>query len=839
MRRLLAALWNAHRRHPAQLILLVAGLSLSVAVVVAIDLTIVSARDAFAESQRWLSGNASHQLRAVESRLDQRLLVELKSRSDVRQSAPVVEGTARIADSGERVRVMGVDPVAEAAFRPWLAVALQGGGVSAGSLGAMLGRDDALAVGTGLADRLGLSEGAALTLRVAGALHSMRVVAVLADGGPDGSNEDLLVMDIPAAQRVLGVPGRLSRIDLRLADGAGDPLIAALPPGLILTRTAEADADLAQISRAFETNLQALSLLALLVGVFLVFQTLTFLALRRRGLIGLLRALGVSRRELAALLLSEAALLGLLAGLSGIAVGIALGNGLLETVARTYNDLYFRLSVSDVALSLGVLAKALILAVAGALLASFLPLRDALRVPALANLRQRLDGSRATRRIAGSLWPALLLLAAGGAALRFGPDALWFAFAAIFLMLAAALGVIPWFAKLLLDGVHRWLGARLPALPTLVLSSLRGSLGRTGIAVSALTLAVATLIGMSTMIHSFQLSVGAWVDRSLRASFYLSAEDGGTIPGALIEDLKVAPGVTAVSQMRRRAVSATEGSFSVIGVDLPESAFDGYTLLAGDSEAAWRRWSSGDALISEPLANRLGLGLDAVLTVPSVDGPVRLKIAGVYRDYASAQGAATISLARYRALFRDTGVSNAGIFAEPEARASLEAELRQRIEPHQGVGLISAKEIRARTMDVFARTFAVTDLLRLLAGAIAVVAVLGALLALQLERLPEHALLRSLGVGGAGLASIQLAQAGLLGGLAALLSVPLGVAMAWLLIEVINLRSFGWSMALELPLDQVVVAMLLAIGSAVLAGLLPARRAARMNLARVLREQPL
>ncbi len=291
--------------------------------------------------------------------------------------------------------------------------------------------------------------------------------------------------------------------------------------------------------------------------------------------------------------------------------------------------------------------------------------------------------------------------------------------------------------------------------------------------------------------------------------------------------------------MRRRAVPTPAGSISVVGVDLPASAMAGYALIVGEPEVAWHRWAEGDALISEPLANRFGLGLGDLISVPSVEGSASLRVAGVYRDYASAQGVATVSLARYRALFRDTTVSSAGVFAASGSEPSVQAELAQLTQKYPSVGLISAQEIRARTMDVFARTFAVTDLLRLLAAAIAVVAVLGALLALQLERLPEHALLRSLGVGGSGLAGVQLAQAGLLGGLAALLSAPLGVALAWLLIAVINLRSFGWSMALVVPFGQVAVAMLLALGSAVLAGVLPARRAAGMNLARVLREQPL
>lgn len=847
MRRLLAALVNGHRRHPAQSLLLIAGLALSVAVVVAIDLTIVSARDAFGRSQRLLSGQASHQVRSEAGDIDQGLYARIRQEFDLRQAAPVIEGSVRELGSGQRLRVLGVDPIAEAAFRPWL---LRGLGAArsssqAGALPALLGRPDAVLLSAPLAERFGLDAGDTLRLRTRGERVALTVAGVIpAQLAPQGS-EDLLLLDIAAAQALLAMPGRLSRIDLNPgADpdrdgGLTERLAAALPAGVSLVAGAERDAGLAQISRAFETNLRALSLLALLVGVFLVFQTLSFLSLRRRGLIGLWRALGVSRGELARLFLSEAAALGALAGLVGIGLGLWLAGALLESVARTYNDLYFRVTIADITVSPWVLSKAMTLAVLGALVAVALPLRDALRVPPLANLRQLPQAGLSARRIRRGLWPALALLAAGGLMLRFGPPDLAFAFMAIFVMLSAALGLIPWCALTLLDGVQRWAGSRLAVLPSLLLSSVRFSLGRTGIALAALTLAIATLIGMSSMIHSFRLSVSAWVERSLRADLYVSAEDGAALPDDLIGRIAGLPGVDALSQSRRRSLMTDAGPLTVLGLDLPRAGFDGYTLLQGDPARAWEQFRAGEVFVSEPLANRLRLGVGDNLRLPAAGGEVGLPIAGVYRDYASAQGVAALALDRYRALYDDPAVNALGVYAEPSRLAQLEAAIASLLAGHDGIDLVSAASIRDRTMQVFARTFAVTDLLRLLAALIAVVAVLGALLALQIERLREHALLRALGLDAAQMARLQLGQAGLLGLLAALLALPLGAAMAWLLIEVINRRAFGWSMALELPSGQIAVAVALAVISALIAGWLPARRAARLRLASTLREQPL
>jgi putative ABC transport system permease protein len=307
----------------------------------------------------------------------------------------------------------------------------------------------------------------------------------------------------------------------------------------------------------------------------------------------------------------------------------------------------------------------------------------------------------------------------------------------------------------------------------------------------------------------------------------------------LINAARAMPGVLAISQTRRSQRMLGSGPVSVIGLDLPPAGHDSLDWVAGDPTRVWAALAAGDAVISEPLATRLKLAPGDSLALPAAGGPVSVRVAAIYRDYSSSQGALTLALAHYQRLFADARVGAIGVYADAEHIGTIVAALRARVDQMPGVQVVSATDIRERTLAIFARTFAVTDLLRLLAGLIAVVAVIGALSALAIERRREFALLRCLGLASARLLRLQWLQASMLGLIAGLLALPLGIGLAVLLIEVINRRSFGWSMQLLLPWDQLLIAIAVAVVSAMLAGTWPARQQRNGSLAQQLREAPL
>ncbi|MFQ5350210.1 MAG: FtsX-like permease family protein, partial [Thermoanaerobaculia bacterium] len=349
-------------RHPWQAGLAVLGVALGVAVVAAVDLANGSALRAFDLATEAVVGRATHQVVGGSAGLPDDLYRRLRVEHGVRPSAPVVEGLVELADRPEmRLRLLGVDPFAEREFRGYVS----GGAGGDLDLASFLTRRGALLLDSATAERLDLDDGDAVTLSVGG----RRIEAFLtgrlrpSDGVRATAVSGLAVADLATAQEILGMTGRLSRIDLILSPKAGSGRVegriaALLPSGALLQPAAARSDAAASMTRAFRLNLQALSLLALLCGGFLIYNTVAFGVMRRRRLLGILRCLGTSRRRLLALVLGESLLIGLAGSLLGTVAGRELGRRLLVLVSQTINDLYFAVSVTSVETPPGTLVKA-------------------------------------------------------------------------------------------------------------------------------------------------------------------------------------------------------------------------------------------------------------------------------------------------------------------------------------------------------------------------------------------------------------------------------------------------------------------------------------------------
>ncbi|MGZ9137926.1 MAG: ABC transporter permease, partial [Candidatus Deferrimicrobiaceae bacterium] len=371
-------------RHPLQLVFGVVGVALGVAAVFSIDLANESARRAFRISAQTVAGKATHRIVGGPSGLEEALYATLRRQGGIRTIAPVVEGYARVpARPGLTLHILGVDPFAEVPFRNYTR------GASAGAdIPRLLTRPGAVLLLEETAKRIGVSPGDALPLQV-GIEPAHATLSGFLRPGDDVTRQALettAVADISTAQELLGKEGRLSRIDLLVPGGAdGERALSRvreiLPPEAeILPAGARGNA-LEQMTRAFSLNLSALSLLALVVGTFLVYNTMTFAVLQRRQLLGTLRALGVTRREVFAQILSEAAVLGAAGTVLGLPLGYLLGEFLLGMVTRSIGDLYFTLSVREVSVTTGTLLKAVGLGTFGAVAASLLPAYEATSTP--------------------------------------------------------------------------------------------------------------------------------------------------------------------------------------------------------------------------------------------------------------------------------------------------------------------------------------------------------------------------------------------------------------------------------------------------------------------------
>ncbi len=829
-------LWRALLRHPLrhpwQLGLAILGIALGVAVVVAVDLANVSARRSFDLAMNRVTGQATHRVVGDAQGFPEALYVRLRLERGLRQSAPVVTGYLPRADQpGQLLQILGIDPFAEAPFRDFAATG-SGGNVD---LRALLLNPDAALLPAALGETVTLRRGEQrFTLRRAGSLEGPALAG-------------LIITDLSTAQALLGKAGRLSHIDLILPDGsAGERQAAALrswlPPEVRLERPAERNQATADLSAAFSLNLTAMSLLALVVGMFLIYNAISFSVVQRRALLGLLRALGVSRRELFIGILGEALLLGLAGTLLGGLLGLWLGSGLVHLVTRTINDLYYVLSVRELFLDPGSLAKGAALGVLATLAAAWLPAREAADVPpGLALSRAHLE-SRWQAALPRLVMAGLALLTAGGLTLMVF-HSLTGGFAGLFLLIIGCAALTPPTVAGLVR-LNQPLAARLGLLARMANRDVARHLSRTGIAVAALMAALATTVGVGVMVDSFRGGVAIWINDLLNADFYIAPpaiEDGGDrvelLNPAALAAIRNTPGVAAVSTYRGVKIDLDGQPITLMAVDLAPQSQAGYRLLDGNPATVWPAFQTGEAvLISEPLAYRRRLHTGDRLELPTPAGLKTFLIAGIFLDYGSEHGRILLKHSGYERDWHDSGIGSAAAFiAADQNPATVRERLQERLGPIQPLVIRANRDIQQFTLDIFDRTFVITNVLRLLAILVAVVGILSALLALQLERAREFAVLRATGMTTAEVGGLASLQTGLMGAAAGLLAIPTGLLLAAVLIFVINRRAFGWSLPFEINPWLLLETVALAVGTALLAGLYPIWRMARARPADALR----
>ena len=836
-------------RHPWQLALSILGVALGVAVVVAIDLANSSAQRAFTISTETVTGRATHQVVGGSSGLDETVYNRLVA-PGLQAKAPVVEGYVSVPgdaarEAGRPLQLLGIDPFSEAPFRAF--VAPTDGASAPETFELLLKRPGSVILSEDMATALGTGVGQALETQVSGRSAQLEVVGVIVPGDEASRRalDGLLIADIATAQEVLGMVGRLSRIDLITDDAAAEQLRALLPSGVDIATPEARTATIAQLTRAFEINLTALSMLALVVGMFLIYNTVTFSVVQRRVLIGTLRCVGVTRREIFALIMLEALLVGLAGSLAGVCLGVLLGRGLVGLVTQTINDLYFAVSVRGVFIAPATLAKGLLLGVGATLAAAAVPANEATNTPARAVLRRSSVEERIRRAVPKLLLAGIALFVVGAGLLLLPTRSLVVSFTALFCFVVGSSLLTPGITVALMHLLRPVLGRVWGLLGRMAARDVVGALSRTSVAIAALMVAVSVTVGVGIMVGSFRQTVIAWLDISLQADVYISPPGlaanrvDATLDPAVVEAVRPLAGVAATSSYRGIITDSEFGRVQLLGLDLAEQGEAAYRFVAGDPRTIIAEWRAGGALVSEPFAYRHGVpSRGGRITLRTDQGPQTVPIVGVFYDYASEQGTVMLPMETFRQWYSDRMLSSIALYAEPGQDVDQLVEAaRVRSAGIQQLLIRSNVGLRQATLEVFDRTFAITSVLQLLATTIAFVGILSALMALQLERARELGVMRANGLTPRQLWGVVLGQTGLMGLTAGLLALPVGVLVAGVLVFVINRRSFGWTLELTISPGVLLQAVVLALAAALLAGLYPALRMARTPPALALREE--
>ncbi|MBM3960714.1 MAG: FtsX-like permease family protein [Planctomycetes bacterium] len=853
-----------HARRPLPSLLTLLGIAAGVALLVAMQSAQRTAERAFDLAVATVVGDGTHVVRGGPDGLPVAGYAALQRALGGHGAAPSVRAIARATahPACSVLRVFGVDPLVDAGVRGW---EREAGRHTPLPVNELVTTPGGFVATPALLAELGLARGATLPLRVGGrdvvgtCLGPLDVPERIGKG-----LADVLLVDLATAQEWTGRLDRIDRVDLKLApSGAPRGSVdaeqalaaarAAFGPAARIESAGAQQGGLAQLARGFRVNLTALSLLSLLVGAFLVHETMRLSVAARRADFGVLRALGAPGAALFRAVALEALALGVVGSALGALLGAFGADLLLQPIVRTLNDHYATFTLKHVDLDPGLLLAGVALGGVVALLAGLAPAIAAAAVPpraVLVPLRAPVAAGgvvagivRALRWVAPPAALAVALLATVG-------DRLVQGYLGMLCVVLAAVAAVPPLLRALLAGAGALVQRRGP-FSRYAVRSAGAAQAHVALPVAAMALAVATTIGLATLVGSFRASVDGWLGQALPGDVFVS------VPGSVDERAQpIAPAAATAMLARPEVAAATRycrtqlpvqagvlpqpAEVDVVGVGPTPRWLAAFPLLGAPDATARAALANGaGAWVSEPLAFRRQLRVGAPLRVTTPAGVQVLPIVAIYRDYSNERGEVMVG-ADWLARHGGTPVTALCFEVRADVAPAAFAQVLRRdvvAASEQALEVYVQEDLRRTSMEIFDRTFAITGVMRLLCLLVAAIGIYAAFGALQYERGPEIGLLRCLGARRSAIAAVVLGQTALLGLCAGLLAWPLGALLGHLLAHVINTISFGWSLAdVAVPTAAVVEALALATGAALVAGLPPAWRYARMRPATALRE---
>ena len=821
-------------KDPARALLTVAAVALGVAVIVAVDLASEASMGSFRSSMESLQGSASYEITQVGG-IPETVYGELVRLEGPLAFSPRIESFALLPDTGEQVPLFGVDLVGDTMLG-------SAGTMPRLELAELLGGSSAWVTAS-----LGLSPGETLELVAGDHRLELQVQGVLDPASAAAGR--FVLMDIAPAQRALGRMGRLDRIYVYTRGDERDwsaVLAPLLPPAASILPAGTGSEDSRRMLSAFRWNLRMMSYATILVGAFLIYNTVSAYIVRRRQQIGIVRAVGASRAMVRAAFLFEGAVFGVLGVAAGLVLGRLLAIGAVDAVGHTVSSLYVSSTPGEIAFRPWTIAVAAVAGLGVSVLSAWWPAREAAGVApteamagATLDYRIRAAGHRSTA--------AAIVLAVLAAASCLMPPAGRIpigGYAALVFLIGAAAMISPRVSLLVLGLGGRRLAARFGVIAGIAARGLAASLGRASVIVAAMAVATALIVGMAVMVGSFRETVVDWVGYRLQADFYVSPAGGGgrgaspTMSEDAAAPLEAVPGVADVGRyrtypVRYRGIPATLGLAEVRLYD----RYSGIRFLEGpEPEAIWPRLAAGESVIvSELFSYRHGVHADDTILLPLGAEMVELRVAGVFYDYSGERG---FVIGDRNALLRhlpDRRVSSLSVYLEPDADFEESREALVRAVSDHEVVVTPSRTLRERSIEIFDRTFAITYALEIIAVFVAILGMAEALLNLVFDRRVEIAQLRMHGASMGQIRGLILVQAGLLGLAACVLGLVLGVAWSQVNLLVIHKQSFGWSIQLHWPVAFLAGALGLVLAASVASGLYPARMGARLNPVEVLR----
>lgn len=832
---LLAGEWRAH---PVRTLVAMAAIAIGVALGFAIHLINAAAYNEFSAALRSLSGQAELQVRGTQALMDESLYERLARRPGIALASPVLEIDAAVPGRREALKVVGIDVFQAGAIAPDLI------GLPAEDRPFDTLADDAMFLSPAAMEWLGVRQGDRIRLQVGTQPLELRVAGGLVRAR---AGQRLAVMDIGAAQWRFQRLGQLSRIDLKLVSGTDRTAFAArlageLPADVLVAEPEDQEARTANMSRAYRVNLNVLALVALFTGAFLVFSTQALSVIRRRSELALLRVLGMTRRQVLSQILLEGAALGIVGSLIGLAAGYAMAAIALRLFGGDLGGGYFpgvRPSVQFAPVAASVF---FLLGTAAALLGCAAPAWEAARARPAQAIKSGSEDTALSRL--SPPWLALGLIAVGAVMTRLPPVAELpvFGYVAIALLLIGGIGLMPRLAALVFSALSRLAGHGLRgSVPTLSLARLANAPNQASIALGGVLSSFSLMVAMAIMVSSFRVSVDDWLGQVLSADLYVRSAAGGnsgSLSAGEQRAIAAVPGVRRADFQRVSQLSIDPARPSVTVIAKPIDLADPGTSLPLIGESVSPAGENGAAPIwvSEAMVDLYEHRPGMQVTLPLGGQARQFTVAGVWRDYARQSGAIQMTLADYRRITGDNEVNDAALWLEKDASPAQVADAMRKLPFGEALELAEPGDIRAISLRIFDRSFAVTYLLEGVAILIGLFGIAATFSAQTLARAKEFGMLRHIGVLRREILAMLALEGSLLTLLGILTGFLLGGAISLILIFIVNPQSFHWTMQLHMPWGLLAAVALVLLASAAATALVAGRHAVSKQAISAVRE---
>jgi putative ABC transport system permease protein len=845
------------RLQKAQLLIAVSGICLGVAAMVSIDIVNKSVLHSFEDSINHITGRAALQITEAESGFPEKMLDLVQNLPGVEYAVPVIETNANFSGGSERsLMILGIDVLQDHKIRNY-SITDETADIPDPLL--FLAKSDSILLTRAMAERERIEMDQEIQIQTVQGIKTFRVRGLLNPEGPARvAGGDIAVMDIYAAQMVFGKDDRIDRIDVSFLPGETLDIMKervrrALPEGYSVDTPAARTRQVELLLNRFRKSIGLISLMAVFVGMYLIYNAVSISVVQRRKEIGILRALGVQRGEIIRLILGETFAISILGSLAGVGLGLVFAKLTIGVVAQSVTDIYMKASVSGLAFSWTDVALDAGVGIFASLAAAAFPAVSSARILPISAIRATpyaadgiLSGNKI--KIASALCIVLSALvfaayktAEASSAIR--SSATTFT-SVILLMLGVSLST-PVILKWVTTFFRRFLSSRLGVQGRLAGMNLQKSISRNAVAVAAIFFSICLFVSSANVVHTARKSVFDWLDTIVRADILVSSghplATGGSpsipMPADMLQELQELPGVLSAEPFRKVYLNydGRKIQLEIFDVALRMEYCPGM-FAEGTREEVIRRVPGQDSVfVNEGLAARYQLRPGDSIVLPTPHGPIHFAVAAITVSYSSDSGVVWMDINTYRHHWQDNLVDIYEMrIKSGEDIASVRAAILERMGKERKLFALDAAEFKAEVKNRLDRSFLVSNAVNIITLIIAGFGIVVTLLASVLERTREIGVLRSIGMKRSQISGVVIIESVLIGAAGGLLGAATGLLVGWLELEAFFRPDFGASISYHIHYASMAWVLMLSAGFSALAGFYPARRAARTNIVEAL-----